>query len=87
MCVLTLNISRVRKPLRKPPFEQPSISKAIINMLTFKFSHVSQYYKTMHELSQIFFCCINTMDLPPPNALKQVICHEEALKYERDYMR
>lgn len=87
MCVLTLNIPIVKKPLRKPPFEQPSIRKAINNMLSHKFSHIIQYYKTMHELAQIFFHCLNTMDFPPPNRLKQLVCHEEALKYEREYMR
>lgn len=87
MCVLTLNIPSGKKPLRKPPFEQPTIRKAINNMLSHKFSQISQYYKTMDELAQLFLHCLNTISLPPSNRLKQLVCHEETLKYEREYMR
>lgn len=88
MCVLKLETPGLKGPFGQPPFDEPSIQKAITNMLVYKYSHVGQQeLKTLYELAQILFQCLNTMSLPPPSNQKHLINKEEAIKYKIEYTR
>ncbi|KAK9754405.1 Acetyltransferase (GNAT) family [Popillia japonica] len=87
-CILTLDTPIVEGPLGQPPFEEPSIYKAVTNLVMYKFSHLAQQeWKTMHELAKIFLHCLNTWDFPPPSSHKQVVSHKEATVYKIAYTR
>lgn len=78
----------IKGPFGQPPFEEPSIQKAVTNMLVYKYSHIGQQeLKTMYELAQILFHCLNTMNIPPPSHQKHLINREEAVKYKIEYTR
>lgn len=88
MCVLKLENPVIKGALGQPPFEEPSIQKAITNMLVYRYSHIGQQeLKTMYELAQILFHCLNTMNLPPPSHQKYLINKEETTKYKIEYTR
>ncbi|XP_057653056.1 histone acetyltransferase KAT2A isoform X2 [Diorhabda carinulata] len=87
-CVLTLDKPVVEGPLGQPPFQKPSIHKAVTNLLIYKFSHISQQeLKTMYELVKILFHCLNTWDFPCPSSQKHIVSQEEAMKYKIEYTR
>lgn len=87
-CVLTLDKPVVEGPLGQPPFQKPSIHKAVTNLLIYKFSHISQQeLKTMYELVKILFHCLNTWDFPCPSSQKHIVSQEEATKYKIEYTR
>ena len=87
-CLLTLDTPIVEGPVGQPPFEKPSIYKAVNNLVIHKFSHLAQQeWKTMYELAKIFLHCLNTWDFPPPSSQKQVMSVEEATLYEIAYTR
>ncbi|CAH1117979.1 unnamed protein product [Phaedon cochleariae] len=87
-CVLTLDTPVVEGPLGQPPFQIPSIHKAVSNLLVFKFSHIGQQeLKTMYELVRILFHCLNTWDFPCPSSQKHIVSQEEATKYKIEYTR
>lgn len=88
MCVLKLENPIIKGALGQPPFEEPTIHKAITNMLVYRYSHIGQQeLKTMYELAQILFHCLNTMNLPPPSLQKYLINKEETTKYKIEYTR
>ncbi|XP_072393674.1 histone acetyltransferase KAT2A-like [Diabrotica undecimpunctata] len=87
-CVLTLDKPVVEGPLGQPPFQKPSIHKAVTNLLIYKFSHIGQQeLKTMYELVKILFHCLNTWDFPSPSSQKHIVNQEEAMKYKIEYTR
>lgn len=78
----------VESSLGQPPFEQPSIHKAISNLLVYKFSHLAQQeWKTICEVARILLHCLNTWELPSPSTQRQVISQEEASVYKIDHTR
>lgn len=87
-CILTLDNPVVEGPLGQPPFEKPSIHKAVTNLVMYKFSHLPQQeLKTIYELTKIFLHCLNTWDFPSPSSQKQVVSPEEATVYTIAYTR
>ncbi|XP_028147187.1 histone acetyltransferase KAT2A isoform X2 [Diabrotica virgifera virgifera] len=87
-CIVTLDKPLVEGPLGQPPFQKPSIHKAVTNLLIYKFSHISQQeLKTMYELVKILFHCLNTWDFPCPSSQKHIVSQEEAMKYKIEYTR
>lgn len=87
-CILTLDTPVVEGSLGQPPFEKPSIHKAVSNLVIYKFSHLAQQErKTMCELANIFFYCLNTWDFPSPNTQKHIVSSEEANIYKIEYTR
>ncbi|CAG9859546.1 unnamed protein product [Phyllotreta striolata] len=87
-CVLTLEKPVIKGPLGQPPFEKPSIDKAITNLLIYKYSHISQQeLKTMYELVRVLFNSLNTWVFPCPSNQKHIVSQEEANKYKIEYKR
>ncbi|XP_066149368.1 histone acetyltransferase KAT2A [Euwallacea fornicatus] len=86
-CVLTLEKPVVEGPVGQPPFEKPSIHKAVTNLLLYKYSHIGQELKTMYEMVKILFHCLNTWDFPTPSSQKNIINPEEAKLYTIEYTR
>ncbi|XP_076270136.1 gcn5 acetyltransferase isoform X2 [Rhynchophorus ferrugineus] len=86
-CVVTLEKPNVEGPLGQPPFEKPSIHKAVTNLLLYKYSHIGQELKTMNELVEILFQCLNTWDFPRPNNQKSLSNPDEATLYRLEYKR
>lgn len=87
-CVVTLANPVVEGPLGQPPFESPPIHKAVQNLLVYKYSHIGQQeMKTMYELSNILFHCLNTLDFPPPSTQKHIVREEDLANYKIDYTR
>lgn len=49
-CILTMTRPTIDGPLRHPPFERPSIAKAITNFVFYKFSHLAQRVSIMKNI-------------------------------------
>ncbi|XP_022904874.1 histone acetyltransferase KAT2A isoform X2 [Onthophagus taurus] len=87
-CILSFETPVIEGPLGQPPFEKPSINKAVNNLLMYKFPHLTQQeWKTMCELAKIFLHCMNNWDFPPPNSYKLVVSQEEATIYKIAHTR
>lgn len=85
---MNLEMPVVEGALGQPPFEKPSISKAVTNFVTYKFAHLPQQeFKKTYELARIFVHCLNTWDFPSPSNQKQVVSQEEANVYTIAYTR
>ncbi|KAL1501403.1 hypothetical protein ABEB36_006727 [Hypothenemus hampei] len=85
--VLTIEKPVLECPVGQPPFEKPSIQKAVTNLLVYKYSHIGQELKTMYELVKILFHCLNNWDFPAPSTQKYVVSQEEAALYKIEYTR
>ncbi|CAH0558007.1 unnamed protein product [Brassicogethes aeneus] len=86
--ILTWEPPVVEGPLGQPPFEEPCIHKAVTNLLVYKFSHITQQeWKTMYELANILFHCLNTWDFPSPSTQKHIVSQEPATVYKIEYTR
>ncbi|XP_050309764.1 histone acetyltransferase KAT2A [Anthonomus grandis grandis] len=86
-CVLTREKPVIEGPVGQPPFETPSIQKAVTNLLVYKYSHIGQELKHMYELVKILFHCLNTWDFPTPSSQKYIVSPEEATLYTIEYTR
>lgn len=87
-CILTLDNPVIEGPLGQPPFESPSIQKAVTNLVMYKYAHLSQQeFKTMYELAQFFLHCLRTWDFPAPGNQKCVVSPEESTVYKIAYTR
>lgn len=85
--VLNLESPVIEGPLGQPPFEKPSIHKAINNFM-YRFAHLSaEEWKTMHELAQLFLHCLNTWDFPAPSSQKHLTTPDETAVYRVAYTR
>ncbi|XP_062563590.1 histone acetyltransferase KAT2A isoform X1 [Armigeres subalbatus] len=86
-CILTRSQPVIRGPLGDPPFEQPSISKAVTNFVLFKYSHLNQgELETMTEVAKTFLHCLNHWNFEAPSARKD-LSHEDASNYKINYTR
>ncbi|XP_017768696.1 PREDICTED: histone acetyltransferase KAT2B-like [Nicrophorus vespilloides] len=87
-CILTLDTPVIDTLFSQPPFEKPSIYKAVTNLVVFKFAHLTQQeWNTMYELAKIFLHCLNTWDFPLPSSQRHVLSRDEASLYEESYTR
>ncbi|KAK9869565.1 hypothetical protein WA026_003317 [Henosepilachna vigintioctopunctata] len=87
-CILTLENPCIEGPLGQPPFEKPSIHKAITNMLVYKFSHLTQQeWKIMCELARILIQYLNNWEFPPPSNQNHIVRQEEMTIYRVEYTR
>ncbi|OQR76548.1 Histone acetyltransferase KAT2B-like [Tropilaelaps mercedesae] len=80
--------------LGTPPFESPSIAKAVHNLTAYKFSHLSQKeLNAMNDLAQMFLNCLNCWKLETParHALKvqagQTKTDDDLSCYKTNYNR
>ncbi|KAH6939019.1 hypothetical protein HPB50_015607 [Hyalomma asiaticum] len=89
--ILLMTRPTVEGPLGNPPFEKPSIAKAVINFVMYKFGHLSQKeWQTMYDLAKMFLHCLNHWKLETPSARKQQRQHssnEDAAAYKINYTR
>ncbi|XP_055642867.1 histone acetyltransferase KAT2A [Toxorhynchites rutilus septentrionalis] len=86
-CILTRAQAVIRGPLGDPPFEHPSISKAVTNFVLHKYSHLCPVdLETMTEVAKTFLHCLNHWNFEAPSARKD-LSHEDASNYKINYTR
>ncbi|XP_065897152.1 histone acetyltransferase KAT2A-like isoform X2 [Dysidea avara] len=77
--------------LGTPPFEKPTIAKAVSNFVMYKFGHLPQNeWHTMYELAKMFLHCVNHWRLETPsNHAKSVTNGDNAMAqiYRESYTR
>ncbi|XP_075982048.1 gcn5 acetyltransferase isoform X2 [Anticarsia gemmatalis] len=88
-CILTRSHPRIEGPLGQPPFERPSIAKAITNFVLFKFNTLPQReWQTMYDLAKMFLHCFNHWNFETPSVRKlQVSNPEDISAYQINYTR
>lgn len=86
--ILGMTKPSVEGPLGQPPFEKPSISKAVTNFVVYKFGHLGQReWQSMHDLAKMFLHCLNHWNFESPSARKTVVSPDEAAAYKINYTR
>lgn len=53
-CIVTMTKPTIEGPLGQPPFERPSIAKAVTNFVLYKFGHLAQRVSKFYILNFIF---------------------------------
>ncbi|KAF4533073.1 hypothetical protein B566_EDAN002636 [Ephemera danica] len=87
-CILTKTRPVIEGPLGQPPFERPSIAKAITNFVMYKFGHLPlREFQTMYDLAKMFLHCLNHWNFETPSARKQTTTPEEMSAYKVNYTR
>ncbi|XP_049878355.1 histone acetyltransferase KAT2A isoform X2 [Pectinophora gossypiella] len=88
-CILTRTQPRIEGPLGQPPFERPSIAKAITNFVLYKFNSLPQReWQTMYDLAKMFLHCFNHWNFEAPSVRKlQVSNPEDISAYQINYTR
>ncbi|XP_035443170.1 histone acetyltransferase KAT2A [Spodoptera frugiperda] len=88
-CILTRSHPRIEGPLGQPPFERPSIAKAITNFVLYKFNTLPQReWQTMYDLAKMFLHCFNHWNFETPSVRKlQVSNPEDISAYQINYTR
>ncbi|KAK2705511.1 hypothetical protein QYM36_015785 [Artemia franciscana] len=78
-------------PLGTPPFEKPTISKVITNLVLYRYSNTSpQDWKDLVDIARTFVHYINTWKLETPSSRQQhilPIAEEDPASYKYDYAR
>ncbi|KAG7304888.1 hypothetical protein JYU34_010283 [Plutella xylostella] len=88
-CILTRTQPHIEGPLGQPPFERPSIAKAITNFVLYKFNSLPQReWQTMYDLAKMFLHCFNHWNFETPSVRKlQVSNPEDISAYQINYTR
>uniref|UniRef100_A0A0C9S049 histone acetyltransferase n=1 Tax=Fopius arisanus TaxID=64838 RepID=A0A0C9S049_9HYME len=87
-CILSMTKPVIEGPLGQPPFERPSIAKAITNFVLYKFGHLTQReWQAMYDLAKIFLHCLNHWNFETPSARRTTGNDEEAPAYKINYTR
>ncbi|XP_037033145.1 histone acetyltransferase KAT2A [Bradysia coprophila] len=87
-CILSRQQAVIRGPLGDPPFEQPSISKAVSNFLFLKYNHLGQAeFTMMTEVAKTFLNCLNFWSFESPSVRCKELSHEDASTYKINYTR
>lgn len=87
-CILTRTQPVITGPLGDPPFEAPSIAKAVTNFVFFKYQHLPQNeFRIMTEVAKTFLHCMNFWSFETPSARCQSITNEDASSYKINYTR
>lgn len=70
------------------PFENPSIQKAIMNFVSYKYSSLDQtQWQNMYDLSKMFLHYINHWKLETPSIKRRNSPEEEFSTYKMNYTR
>lgn len=86
--ILSMTKPIIEGPLGQPPFEKPSISKAITNFVVYKFGHLAQRdWQSMYDLAKMFLHCLNHWNFETPSARKTAVNADEAPAYKINYTR
>lgn len=87
-CILSMTKPTIEGPLGQPPFERPSIAKAVMNFVLYKFCHLSpREWQAMCDMAKMFLHCLNHWNFEAPSARKTTISAEEAPAYKINYTR
>ncbi|XP_012270627.1 histone acetyltransferase KAT2A [Orussus abietinus] len=87
-CILSMTKPTIEGPLGQPPFERPSIAKAITNFVLYKFGHLSQReWQAMYDLAKMFLHCLNHWNFETPSVRRTTVNAEEAPAYKINYTR
>ncbi|CAH4034884.1 histone acetyltransferase KAT2A isoform X1 [Pieris brassicae] len=88
-CILTRSEPQIDGPLGQPPFEKPSIARAITNFVLYKFNALPQReWQTMYDLAKMFLHCFNHWNFETPSVRKlQVSNPEDISAYQINYTR
>ncbi|CAG4976267.1 histone acetyltransferase KAT2A [Colias croceus] len=88
-CILTRSEPQIDGPLGQPPFEKPSIARAITNFVLYKFNTLPQReWQTMYDLAKMFLHCFNHWNFETPSVRKlQVSNPEDISAYQINYTR
>ncbi|EDO43844.1 predicted protein [Nematostella vectensis] len=87
-CILQMSTPTVEGQLGTPPFEKPSIAKAVINFVLHKFGHLPQReWQIMHDLAKMFLHCLNHWKLETVAMRKQHAEAEHIAAYKLNYTR
>lgn len=87
--ILTRVTPVIEPALGKPPFEQPSIAKAITNFVLYKFRHLPRGdWQTMYDLAKMFLHCFNHWSFDSPARRKShTNTPEELATYQTNFTR
>lgn len=78
----------IEGPLGQPPFERPSIAKAVMNFVLYKFGHLSQReWQAMCDMAKMFLHCLNHWNFEAPSTRKATVNSDEAPAYKINYTR
>ncbi|KAG8316337.1 Histone acetyltransferase kat2b [Homalodisca vitripennis] len=87
-CIVDMTKPTIEGPLGQPPFERPSIAKAITNFVLYKFSHAAaREWTTMYDLAKMLLHCLNHWNFETPSARRQTVSAEEISAYKVNYTR
>lgn len=86
--ILSISKPTVEGPLGHPPFERPSISRAVTNFVIHKFSHMPQRdWQAMYDLAKMFLHCLNHWNFETPSCRRSSVSGDEAPAYKINYTR
>lgn len=75
-------------PLGQPPFETPSIHRAVSNFVLLKYAHTSnREYSTMSDLAKMFLHCLNHWNFESPSVKKNTVSTEDFNVYKLHFTR
>ncbi|XP_055382309.1 histone acetyltransferase KAT2A [Condylostylus longicornis] len=87
-CIISRQQAVIRGPLGDPPFEQPSIAKAVTNFVFYKYNHLSQTeLLVMTDAAKTFLSFLNHWNFEPPSARCTDLTNEDASTYKINYTR
>ncbi|CAL1681482.1 unnamed protein product [Lasius platythorax] len=86
-CIFSMTKPTVEGPLGQPPFEKPSIAKAVMNFVLYKFSHSSpREWQIMCDMAKMFLHCLNYWNFESPSARRTSVT-DESPAYKINYTR
>ncbi|XP_034238428.1 histone acetyltransferase KAT2A isoform X1 [Thrips palmi] len=88
-CIMTKTTpSTSEGPLGQPPFETPSIHRAVSNFVLLKFANTTQReYSTMSDLAKMFLHCLNHWNFESPSVKKNTVSNEDFSLYKIHFTR
>ncbi|OAD58747.1 Histone acetyltransferase KAT2B [Eufriesea mexicana] len=82
-CIQSMTKPTIEGPLGQPPFERPSIAKAVMNFVAYKYGHLPQRdMQAMCDMAKMFLHCLNHWNFDPLSARRGTISAEEAPAYK-----
>ena len=74
--------------LGKPPYEEPSISRAVMALLAFRYGHLNSFeWGGLVDLGKILLHTINTCKLEPPSVVSARLVPQQFEQYRHMYTR
>lgn len=87
-CIISRTQPFIRGPLGDPPFEVPSIAKAVTNFVFFKYGHLNPAeLQSMMDVAKTFLHCLNNWKFEAPSVRGKDLSNEDASNYKINYTR